>query len=753
MWDQIRHSLKYRIAVIIFALEAVMMAAVLIMTINHSLQGNRAQLEVNEQVMMSLLADLSRIGLLTAEYDDLQPYIAQVVNDPHIDTVLISDHKNRVVVSNDFGFIGKPLPKLEDSESLHWVSRDIKNVSGHLGTLAIQFSQKSIMANQMEAMKLGGSIALTGMFLIAVIGVLIGYLLTRRLEILSDTAKRFASGDMKVRTNLTGQDEVAIVGQAFDKMAHSVAENVDALTKATDQLEQRVEERTLELAEARDKAIEADRSKSAFLATMSHELRTPLTAIIGFSDSLLDPDQVMAERIESIHSIIKGSKHLHRIINDILDVSKIDADKLEIEHIPVNLFEILRDVEAIISLLATEKGLKFSIKYDFPLPEVITSDPLRLKQILINICNNAVKFTEEGSVTVKVSCDCKKQNVIFKVIDTGIGLNADQIERLFKPFMQADNTTTRKFGGTGLGLHLSKKLAHSLGGDISVDSTIDVGSRFVINIDAGDLNKQTPVESMPEVPLQDSQSAQPDFSLSGSVLLVEDHVENQRLISMYLNKAGLEADIANNGQEAVEKALASQYDLVLMDIQMPIMNGIEATQTLRAKGYKAPIVALTANAMKSDVDACTSAGCDDFVSKPIDKNTLYKLLEKYLNVDTNRQSVGSLIVSELLKTEPDLLDIVKEFVAGLPDRLKKLENSYQDNDLETIKSELHQLKGTGGNFGYPILFEMCQKIEFNILASNLDGIPTMLSKLEACIHRIQLGLSDNVINFDNKNSG
>jgi len=753
MWDQIRHSLKYRIAAIIFALEALMMVVVLVVTINHSLEGNRSQLEVNERVMSSLLADLSRIGLLTAEYDDLQPYIAQVVNDPHINTVLIADHRNRIVVSNDIDFIGKPLPALEDSESLHWISQEIKNSSGRLGTLAILFSQESIMATNMEAMKLGGSIALTGMIMIAVIGVLIGFLLTRRLEVLSNTAKQFANGDMKVRTGLTGLDEVAIVGQAFDKMAQSVAENVEALTQATDQLEHRVRERTLELAEARDKAIQADRSKSAFLATMSHELRTPLTAIIGFSDSLLDPDQNMAERIDSIHSIIKGSKHLHQIINDILDVSKIDADKLDIEHIPVNLFEILRDVEAIISLLATEKNLLFSIQYDFPLPEIITSDPLRLKQILINICNNAIKFTEKGSVTLKVSCDCKEQKVFFNVIDTGIGLSDEQLDKLFKPFTQADNTTSRKFGGTGLGLHLSKKLAISLGGDIRVESTDGVGSRFTIEIHTGDLNGQTPVTSLPALPVQEIRGTQPDFSLNGTVLLVEDHADNQRLISMYLNKAGIAADIANNGKEAVRKAMANEYDLILMDIQMPIMNGIEATQTLRAKNYTGPIVALTANAMKSDVDACTAAGCDDFVSKPIDKNSLYKLLEKYLSADTDRRSVETPIVSELLNSEPELLDIVREFVAGLPARLQELEEAYRNNDTETLKSVLHQLKGTGGNYGYPVLFELCQKTEFNIMANNMAEIPNMLNKLNSVAVRIQLGLSDKILRFDNKHSG
>lgn len=741
LFKRVRASLKFRIAAIIFLLEAVMMAAVLGVTLSYSRNETEKHLAANEQVMMQLLADLSRVALFTAEYDDLQPYMEEVVRDPHVSTVLLADRRGRVVVSSEHSTIGKPLPDLENNPAQRWLTREIVSGGRAIGVLAMRFSHEDLQRINREVLNLGVSIALMGMTLIAVVGILIGHLLTRRLEALSGAAQRLASGDLTVRTGLTGRDEVAIVGQAFDTMALSVRTNVEALKHATDLLEHRVDERTRELAEARDEAVGANRSKSAFLANMSHEIRTPLTAIIGFSETLLDPKQAMLERVDSIRTIIRGGKHLLNIINDILDVSKIEAGRLEIEQIAVNPFEVLDDVRAIVALLAEEKQLLFEVDHVFPLPTQIVSDPLRLKQILINLCNNAIKFTNRGSVRIKVSCDPDAQQMTFQVVDTGIGMTAAQIEAVFRPFTQADPSTTREYGGTGLGLYLSRQLAERLGGEISVESTPEVGSRFTLTVRTGPLDPSQFVSQWSR-PVASAEALVGEVTLSGEVLVVEDNIDNQKLVSFLLRRVGATVAIAENGLQAVEMALAHPFDLVLMDMQMPVLGGIDATRQLRERGYLAPIVALTANAMKrEDVNAFLEAGCDDFIAKPIHRARLYELLARYLHSSTSRELDATIpLVSALLEEEPDMLDLFVAFAERLPAVARDIRGVFEQGDGQLLKRRVHTLKGSAGNFGYPDLFRLCQVLEFELAKDNEQGIGVLLDKLDVLVARIQVGM-------------
>ncbi|MDH5408477.1 MAG: ATP-binding protein, partial [Gammaproteobacteria bacterium] len=596
--DSLRYSLKYRIAVIIFVLEAIMITTVLGVTLTHSTEKSRQQSTKTEEVMLNLLADLSMIALLTAEYDEIQPYIEEVVADPRIQTVFLANHTDKVVVSSNYSLIGKPVPQLLDEDLTHWRSLILHNSNGKLGTIAMQFSVKELIESSQETLNLGLLIAFSGMIAIAIIGVVIGFLLTRRLEVLKLSAQKIAQGDLDVRTGFYGKDEVSVVGQAFDKMAENVSKNLYALQKATDLLEDRVEERTRELAIARDEAINATRTKSSFLANMSHEIRTPLTAIIGYSESMLENDMSPSEQIDSLSTVIRSSKHLLNIINDILDLSKVEADKLEVELIPLSPFDLMNEVRSLITLLAEEKGLLFSIDYDLPIPETISGDPLRLKQILLNLANNAIKFTHQGSIRIEVSCDCSNEQMTFKVMDTGIGMNKEQIEKLFIPFSQADTSTSREYGGTGLGLHLSKQLAEKMGGDITLESATNVGSKFELRIRTGSLQNVKMITEVPIYKEQPENNKSINTHLNGKVLLAEDNQDNQRLVSMLIRQCGVEVDIASNGREAVDMALANPYDLILMDMQMPVMSGKEAVIALRSKAYKGTIVALTANAMK-----------------------------------------------------------------------------------------------------------------------------------------------------------
>jgi len=496
----------------------------------------------------------------------------------------------------------------------------------------------------------------------------------------------------------------------------------------------------IELAKQKENALAANQAKSAFLANMSHEIRTPLTAIIGFGESTLDSNQTVDERLSAIKSIVRNGKHLLHVINEILDISKIESGKLTTEKLPTNLFEILSDLQYMAGRDAKIKGLDFKIEYNFPLPEKITTDPIRLKQILLNLCNNAIKFTEQGHVHITVSSD-RQQRISFAIIDTGIGLNQAQIDKLFTPFTQADSSTTRKYGGTGLGLHISKLLIENLGGKLNITSTLNQGSRFEFDIDAGDLKDchfVTEVTPTPEVIHKLESTAQAP-QLIGSILLAEDNADNQALISYYIRKTGATLTIAENGAIALQKALGSAFDLVLMDVQMPEIDGLEATQQLRQAGYQTPIVALTANATHEDAETCYKAGCDEFLSKPINWDLFYQTLAKHLPSKLQAKSIITPIKTELIDEDPEILELVMTLLDALPDRLNQISEAMEQRDWETLADHLHQLKGLGGNFGYPQLTKLTARMEFEMKKQGYDEVYASYNELQHLISNMLAG--------------
>ena len=426
------------------------------------------------------------------------------------------------------------------------------------------------------------------------------------------------------------------------------------------------------LEEAKVAAEAASRTKSDFLANMSHEIRTPLTAILGFADNLQDSRLSAEEKIEAVATIRRNGNHLVQIINDILDISKIEAGKLQTEELACSIVQIITDIESLMGARALAKGLAFKIEYCGPIPETIHTDPTRLRQILVNLVGNAIKFTQQGSVRLVTrfiedsgiqgfkdsseppSATLESSNprplgsfLQFDVIDTGIGLNPEQIKKVFKPFVQADETMTRNFGGTGLGLAISRRLAKMLGGDIAVDSTLDKGSTFSVTIATGALDgipmlehpsKATTVHPDPPASVKSTER-----KLDCRILLAEDGPDNQRLISFLLRKAGAHVEVAENGKIAVDLALETRqvdnpFDVILMDMQMPVMDGYCATTLLRQEGYTHPIIALTAHAMAQDRDKCLNAGCDEYATKPINRQALIELIQRYVTAGTSAAS-------------------------------------------------------------------------------------------------------------------
>ena len=433
---------------------------------------------------------------------------------------------------------------------------------------------------------------------------------------------RFVRGSGRARRNSEGKI-VGLFGTAAD---------------VTVEIER---ERALQV--ARNQADAANRAKSEFLANMSHEIRTPLTAILGFADMLreegnldIPPDQWK----QKIDTITNAGQHLLTIINDVLDLSKIEAGKASTELIETPLIEVLCEVERLLRPKTAGKGVILNAKLLTPVPDRILSDPMRLRQILMNLVGNAVKFTEHGTIAINASVTKSATNswLVIDIEDTGPGITAEQSQSLFDAFSQADSTVTRKHGGTGLGLTISRRLANLMGGDVTLQRTeLGRGSCFRLVLPLMPVTNSIMVDQIKTQVLSPVSSPTAKIQVLGRILLVEDGLDNQRLISFLLKKAGATIDIADNGQVALEllnKANESNvtYDLLLTDIQMPVMDGYRLASTLRSRGIKLPIIALTAHALSDDRQKCLDAGCDDYLSKPIDKNSLLTVCAKWIAV-------------------------------------------------------------------------------------------------------------------------
>jgi Amt family ammonium transporter len=466
-------------------------------------------------------------------------------------------------------------------------------------------------------------------------------------------------GDVKVSflCNEAG-DPIGLVGVVRDitdrrKQEAELKKYATALKSANESLEQ-----LFAAAQA------ARTAKNEFFANMSHEIRTPMTAILGYADILADK-LVDSDHLEAIDIIRRNGQYLLKIIDDILDISKAEAGKLQVEEVNFSPVDLLSDVVSLLRGRAGAKNLPLDVQYEDRIPQMIRNDPTRLRQVLINLVANAIKFTESGHVRIVVGLmdeEGQPPRLRFDVVDTGIGIEPERIGTLFQPFTQVDDSSHRRFGGTGLGLTISRRLAKMMGGDISVQSAKGQGSTFRLTVATGPLDgiqhlpgneclrtgalarpKDTGGQEGPSDRCDSNrQTDAPKLAPHCRVLLAEDGPDNQRLISFLLAKAGAEVVLATDGKIAVEKALAAmpgqgtvaepqapEFNLILMDMQMPVMDGYEATRLLREKGYTRPIIALTAHAMKHDRQNCLDAGCDDYLSKPIDRNTLLATVARF----------------------------------------------------------------------------------------------------------------------------
>ncbi len=670
--------------------------------------------------------------------------IAAVIVDP--DAQIFAEYAPRQAV----------IPPAMETNNRWWRDEvSIRQAIVQDGTEIGELTIRADLGDMWRNVALGAFITLLIMLLALLVSFLVGRSLQRvifdPILNLADTARRISrEKDYSQRARKYGDDEVGALVDSFNDMLAQIEQRDQRLAEHTGELERIVAERTANMARLRDEAISANRAKGDFLANMSHEIRTPMNAVIGMS-ALLARTRLDGKQQDYLDSIRISAENLLRIINDILDFSKIEARELRFEHMPFELGDVLANLTRLFGAKAEEKGIELIIDCPPSVPRVLVGDALRLGQILINLTGNALKFTEKGKIAVEVrlveSAQESSTDVLlrFHVRDTGIGLNEEQVSRLFQPFAQADASTTRKYGGSGLGLAICKQLVELMQGEIGVTSRLGHGSEFHFTARFERGAKAAPGFVDRHERRYPPRSDPTDFArLRGKVLLVDDHRLNQIVAREMLETLGLEVSVAEDGREAANRVLAEPFDLVLMDLQMPEMDGYEATRLIRAQAHLSalPILAMTAHVMNSVHERCRAAGMNGHVDKPIDIEALYRILEQWLPKQEH------LLSGVVTLARPDDTDvwlpeadpafdteaalgrlgqkravyrrILLSFAQEHRHRARDFENAVARGNMSEAGRILHSLKGTTGNLGMTRLYEAIVALEPRVDAERIQ---------------------------------
>lgn len=592
------------------------------------------------------------------------------------------------------------------------------------------------------------------MVIVLAAGLLLGTKIANPIIHMTEITKKISKGDLDQKIEVTSQDEVG-------KLSENLREMQSALKNHIQNLDKMVADRTIDLQEAMKFAEQASQAKSDFMANMSHEFRTPLNGIIGFAELILSTDSSWKHN-EYSELIISESEALLTLISEILDHAKIEAGKLTIEKIPFEIEQMLDQVVSGMVLRAREKGITFNLHLDEEIPDKLVGDPHRLRQILVNIIGNAIKFTEKGSIDVNISLLEKLPvgpKLHFSIQDTGVGISHEDQKTIFESFTQADNSSSRKFGGTGLGTTIAKKLVDLMEGEIGLESTLGQGTTFWFTIQ---------LENCPEELFHSIETGKLHFDSDlekvsgGHILIAEDYPTNQEIVKSHLTNAGYSYDLATNGQEAIELTHRKNFDLILMDVQMPIIDGHEATRRIRAEGTQnatIPILATTANAYKQDHDRCIDAGMDEVITKPFRKTKLLGTIARWLHkkgptprFDITRENDTTMVsakpglpilnyedfLQEMEIKETTAHQIIDIFIQDSEKQLALMERSLESGNLEILEQELHCMKGGAANIRALALQAKALQLEILAQKGNQEKLGRLFPSLSEEFEKLKI---------------